>query len=142
MRHMKYSVQASRTFLVVMCVSFSYEFYRATVKTGVSDFDSPERFFFSLPFYLVGVGMALLLRSGRTWAIRLMLAYVVVLIAVGVFYFCPVVLMQRRPGTIDWLEAVVYLGLLFVVLVQCLNNLRGIVMVPDDTYGSQQSKER
>jgi hypothetical protein len=58
------------------------------------------------------------------------LAVAVALILVSIFYYSPIMLPQRKPGPIDWLEDKVYTGLLFVAVALLAYDLFGKTLVP------------
>jgi len=49
----------------------------------------------------------------------------VLLILVSVFYYNPHMIVARQPGIIDWLEDIVYTGLLFIAATLLLYEVRG-----------------
>jgi len=57
------------------------------------------------------------------------LAVGVGLIIVSIFYYSPIVLPQRKPGPIDWLEDKLYTGLLFVAVALVAYDLLGKTLV-------------
>ncbi len=107
-------------------LSLLYELYRATFKTGISEWDSMRSFLRQQPpFYAVGFGTTALVAVGFSWAVWLALIVSILVIAIGTFYYCPKILMNRRPGPIDWIESNVFVGLLFAVAVLSINHLLG-----------------
>ena len=95
-------------------ISCVYEIYRATVMKGTSRYDSPRVFLtIGIPFYVVSFCVSALLFAGYYWANLLALGYTIVLIGVGIFFYSPKISIQRKPRLIDWIENLLYLGLLF-----------------------------
>jgi hypothetical protein len=116
----------SQVFLVLLAtftLSLCYEVYRDTVMAGVTSFDAFNPML--AVFYVACFGMTFLARVQRRWISWLMLLFTLGLIAVGIFYYDPVILPARHPGYIDWFESVAYLGLLFIAAFLCLQELWG-----------------
>jgi hypothetical protein len=76
-----------------------------------------------------------LILTGRRWAWSVVLALVLALLSVGVFWYYPVVAAARieagAMGVVGWLEGSLYMGLLFVAGCVCVLNLLGARLVPD-----------
>ena len=126
-----YATQASWILIATFALSALYELYRSTAKAGTSTYDSMRSFLSqALPFYVVGFAVAVLLRTGWQWVTWTALVLGVVLILVSIFYYGPVMLPQRKPGPIDWLEDRVYTGLLFVAVALLAYDLLGKKLVP------------
>jgi hypothetical protein len=49
---------------------------------------------------------------------------------VSILYYGPIVLPQRRPGPLDWLEDKLYTGLLFVAVALLPYELLGKTLTP------------
>jgi hypothetical protein len=47
------------------------------------------------------------------------------MILVSIFYYNPKIIVERRPGVIDWLEDLVYTGLLFVAATLLIYEIVG-----------------
>ena len=108
------TTHAAWILLTAFAISCAYEIYRAAVMKCVSQYDSPRVFLMvGVPFYLLSFTIASLLFTGYYWANWLALGYTIILILVAVFYYSPKVAIQRKPQWIDWIENLVYLGLLF-----------------------------
>lgn len=54
-----------------------------------------------------------LLFAGVTGAEWIALVFTVVSILVSIFYYNPTIMPERRPGFVDWIEDLVFTGLLF-----------------------------
>ncbi len=107
-------------------LSLLYELYRATFKTGITEWDTMRYFLRRQPpFYAIGFATTALVAVGFSWAVWLALILSILVIAIGTFYYCPKILMARRPGPIDWIESNVFVGLLFAVAVLSINHLLG-----------------
>jgi hypothetical protein len=116
-------LQAFWILIATFTLSFGYEaIYRYIVKAGISAFDAWS--FSEIMFYLIGFGMTFLVLAERFWVWWIELLFLLVLIAIAIFYYDPIMLLARHPGLIDWMEDTVYTGLLFVVAFLCLGNLR------------------
>ncbi len=112
-------------------LSLLYEIYRAIVKTGITEWDSMRYFLRRQPpFYVVGFVTTALVAVGFSWAVWLALIVSILVIVIGTFYYCPKILMTRRPGPIDWIESNVFVGLLFAVAVLSINHLLGSTLAP------------
>lgn len=108
------TTHAAWVLLAAFGVSCIYEIYRATLMKGTSEFDSPRIFLLvGVPFYLISFGVTALLFVGYYWANLLALGYTIILIGVAIFFYSPKISLQRKPGLIDWMENLLYLGLLF-----------------------------
>lgn len=108
------TIHAAWVLLTAFSISCIYEIYRATVMKGTSQYDKPRVLLtVGLPFYLVSFSITVLLFAGYYWAQCIALGYTVILILVAIFYYSPRIALERKPGLIDWIENLVYLGLLF-----------------------------
>jgi hypothetical protein len=110
---------------VTFSLSFVYELYRATVKKGTSRHDSMRSFGRTLVLYAVAATVIAALFAGAAWASWAGLAFSVVMILVSIFYYNPTVMLERRPGIIDWFEDLMYTGLLFVAAALLLYDVFG-----------------
>jgi hypothetical protein len=116
---MPFVTHAAWTLLVAFTLSLAYEIYRVTVKAGTSPHDSPRTFVVQLiPFYLVAGTVVAVLFAGFTWSVWVGLVACVLLILLSIFYYNPRVMLERKPGMIDWFEDLAYTGLLFVAAAQ------------------------
>ena len=112
-------------------LSLLYELYRAIFKTGISEWDSMRGFLRQQPpFYAIGFATTALVAVGFSWAVWLALILSVLVIVIGTFYYCPRILMTRRPGPIDWIESNVFVGLLLAVAILSINHLLGSTLAP------------
>lgn len=113
-------------FLVVaFALSFVYEIYRATIKTGNSRHDSMRTFVLQIPLYLAAAIVIYLLFAGVGFAEEVGLAFSIGAILVSIFYYNPKVMMERQPDIIDWFEDLTFTGLLFVVAALLLYEVIG-----------------
>jgi hypothetical protein len=128
---MGYATQVSWVLIAAFALSALYELYRSTAMAGTSRYDSMRSFLTqALPFYAFGFVVAVLVRTGWQWVTWVALVLGVALILVSIFYYGPVMLPQRKPGPIDWLEDRVYTGLLFVAVALLAYDLLGKTLVP------------
>jgi ABC-type uncharacterized transport system permease subunit len=112
-------------------VSALYELYRSTAKAGTSKYDSMRWLLTQgTPFYLIGFGLAVLVRTGWPWVTWTGLLVTTALIGVSIFYYSPLMLPQRQPGPIDWLEDKLYTGLLFVAVALLVYDVLGKTLTP------------
>ncbi|MBA2345674.1 MAG: hypothetical protein H0V83_11400 [Rubrobacter sp.] len=110
--------------------SAAYQLYRATLMQVPDDAFTVGTGF----AYAIFVGISALVLTDRRWAWWMISAFVLVLVAVGAFWYFPVVAVARieagAMGPIGWLEATVYLGLLFVAGFLYTLRLLGARLVP------------
>jgi hypothetical protein len=104
-------------------LSIVYEAYRATAKEGVSPHDSLGGFFAQLPNYAIAALVIGLLFARRRHAVPIGLAFCALAITISIGYYNPVIMLERQPGIIDWIEDLVFTGLLFAAAAQLLNHL-------------------
>jgi phosphatidylserine synthase len=122
---------AAWTLVVAFTLSFFYELYRSTAKAGTSRHDSARVFVREgLPFYAVAAVVIGLLFTSAGWAAWLGLAYCLALILVSIFYYNPRVMLERKPGLLDWFEDLVYTGLIFVAAALLLYAVAGWSLSP------------
>jgi hypothetical protein len=126
----RYADPVSWSLIAAFGVSVVYESYRCTAKAGTSRWDSTGSLLRLLPLYAVAFALAVLVRTGWRWAAWTTLAFGTASILVSVLYYGPVILPQRKPGRIDWLEDRVYTGLLFVAVALLGCDLLGRTLVP------------
>ena len=114
-------IHAAWTLTAAFVLSFFYEVYRATVKAGVSQHDSVRSFILQvIALYLPAAIIITLMFGGREWAAWVGLVFSVVMILVSIFYYNPKIMLERRPGILDWFEDLVFTGLLFVAAAQLI----------------------
>ena len=102
-----------------------------TFKAGIAEGDSMRSFLRrQLSFYAVGFATTALVAAGFSWAVWIALVLSILIILVGTFYYSPKILLARRPGPIDWAEAWIFSGLLFVVAILSINHLIGTTLAP------------
>lgn len=116
---------AAWVLVVTFAISLGYEIWRATVKAGTSRHDSPRLLAQQLALYVVAAAVIAALFGGFSWASWVGLALCVVMILVSVLYYNPVIMLERKPGIIDWIEDLVFTGLLFVAAALLLYDVLG-----------------
>ncbi len=79
-------------------------------------------------FYAVGFGLAALALADRTWVWWVVAAVVLVLIAVGIFYY-PTIFPPSAQTPLAWFENDVYVGLLILAEYLCVQRLRKVDLV-------------
>jgi hypothetical protein len=76
-------------------------------------------------FYAVGFGLAAMALTDRTWAWWVVAVTVLILIAVGIFYY-PTVFPPSAQTPFAWFENDVYMGLLILAEYLCVQRLRNV----------------
>lgn len=123
-------VHAAWTLVIAYGVSLVYELWRATVKAGVSRHDSMRTFVTQdLLLYVLATIVIWLLFAGVGVAAWVGLVFAVVFVFVSILYYNPKIMVERRPGLIDWAEDLVYTGLLFVAATLLLYEVLGRSLV-------------
>lgn len=111
---------------IAFTLSLIYEFYRATVKANVSRHDTIRMFFLQgIPFYGIAAVIIYFLFMDYDWSAWVGLIYSILLILVSIFYYNPVIMVERKPGIIDWFEDLVYTGFLFVAAAILIYEIAG-----------------
>ena len=115
--------------IVAFAVSLVYELWRATAKAGASRHDSMRAFLVTnLWLYIVAAVVIALLLLGVPGAAWVGLIFSALIVIVSVFYYNPVIMIERKPGLIDWVEDLLYTGLLFVVVAFLLAEVAGLTL--------------
>ena len=123
----RYSSQVAGVLAAAFAVSALY----ALISTLIGDTNSgsnlrnPQLWV----FYVIGFGLAVLVRTDRMWAWRVVGVAVLVLILVGIFYY-PTVFVPGAQTTLGWFENDVYVGLLILAEYLCVQRLRNIILTP------------
>lgn len=119
---------AAWVLLATFALSFGYEAYRVTLKAGTSEHDSMRAFARTLVLYVVAAVVIAALFAGLSWAPWAGLVLSVVAILVSIFYYNPKIMLDRRPGIVDWFEDLVFTGLLFVAATLLLYEVLGLTL--------------
>ena len=115
--------------VVAFALSLAYELWRSTAKSGTSRHDSVRAFLIQdLWLYVVAAVVIFLLFAGVPFAAWIGLIFAILLILVSVFYYNPKMMLERKPGMIDWFEDLVYTGLLFVAAAFLLLEVSGLTL--------------
>ena len=111
-------------------ISTAHEAYRASVKAGVSQYDSMHAFLTrTLPFYVVAMIIVFATGIGVPNMAWLALAISIAMVLVSIFYYNPTILRARQPGIIDWTENIMFVGLFFASGVLLAAYVSGITLV-------------
>lgn len=120
-------IHAAWTLTAAFALSLLYELYRATAKAGVSEHDSMRVFLREgIPVYGIAALVIAWMFTGGTRSAWAGLVFAIVAILVSIFYYNPHVMVVRRPTTLDWIEDLVFTGLLFVAVTQLAYALLGV----------------
>ena len=114
--------------VVTFALSLIYEVWRATAKAGVSRHDSVGALVRELWLYVLAAIVIVLLFVGVPFAAWVGLIFSVVFIVVSIVYYNPRMMVERKPGIIDWVEDLVYTGLLFVVAAFLTLEVSGLTL--------------
>ena len=115
--------------IVGFAISLVYELWRAAAKAGTSRHDSWRAFLiWNLWLYVVVAVVIVLLLAGVPGAAWVGLVFSVVMVVISVVYYNPVIMIERTPGLIDWIEDLVYTGLLFVVVAFLWLEVAGLAL--------------
>lgn len=107
-------------------LSLIYELWRATAKAGASRHDSIGTFLKQdLVLYVMAAIVIALLFAGVPGAAWIGLVFSVVFILVSILFYNPKIMLERKPGLIDWFEDLTYTGLLFVAAALLLYEVTG-----------------
>jgi hypothetical protein len=71
-----------------------------------------------------------LLFGASEWAAWIGLPFSGGAIVASILYYNPTILLERVPGIIDWLEDIVFTGLLFVAAALLLYQVLGVTLQP------------
>ena len=125
---LSYHVVTSWTLVSAQTISALYQVYRSTIM------EVPQSDAFGAPAvigYTILFTLALLVRLGRRWTWWLTLLSTLAMLNFGIFFYFPDVTAARQFGPIDWIEGVVYVGLLFVAAIMSIFSLAGVTLAPD-----------
>jgi hypothetical protein len=99
--------------------------YRTVFRTHVSAHDSRAAFAKGLVTYAIAALTIAALATGFPAAAWIGLVVSLAGIGVATFYYNPVIMRDRQPGVIDWIEDVLFAGLLFVAAALLIYDLSG-----------------
>jgi hypothetical protein len=118
-------LHAAWVLVVAVVISLVYEIWRATSKAGTSRHDSLQFLMGGLVAYVIAAAVIAVLFVGPAWAAWVGLLFCATWIVYGIVVFNPVVMLERKPGLIDWVEDLVFMGLLFVAATLLLYEVLG-----------------
>lgn len=123
--------QAAWFLTAAFILSIVYELYRATAKAGTSLHDSPQAFVKNnVPLYAAAAVVIAVLFAGGAWAPWVGLIFSVGVAGASIVYYNPKVIVERRPGLVDWFEDLVFTGLVIVAAVLLIYQVLGITLEP------------
>jgi hypothetical protein len=114
--------------VVTYAISLAYEIWRVAARSTVSRHDSRRAFWQESWLYLVAAAVIVLLLLGVPYAAWVGLVFSVLVILVSIFYYNPKIMLERKPGIIDWVEDLVYTGLLFVAAALLTLEVSGLTL--------------
>jgi hypothetical protein len=118
-----------RWLVALIVLSLGYELYRATVMAGTSPHDSLGETALLVPPYALGIWFGWRVRRGERWALWAVLVYCVLILAISLLHYNPVVMAARNPGVIDWFEDLAFTSMVLVTAYLTTNALRGVNLV-------------
>lgn len=116
---------AAWVLVAAFAISLLYELWRATAKAGTSRHDSLRAFVQQLVLYVAAAIIIAALFAQAAWAAWAGLLFSVVMILVSVLYYNPVIMLERSPRIVDWVEDLLFTGLLFVAATVLLYEVLG-----------------
>jgi hypothetical protein len=114
---------------VTFAISVVYELWRATAKAGTSRHDTLSNLLWGLVLYAVSAAVIVALFLSVGWAPWAGLVLSVGWILNSIFYYNPTIMLERQPGVVDWIEDLVFTGLLFVAATLLLYEVLGMELV-------------
>lgn len=122
---------AAWVLVAALVLSLLYEIWRATAKRGTSRHDTWAGLLQQLgSLYLLGAVAIVLLFTGVTGAAWIALVLSIIVIGVSIFYYNPIVILERDPGLIDWVEDLLFTGLMFFAAGLLVYQVTGYSLVP------------
>lgn len=123
--------QAAWSLTAAFILSIVYELYRATAKAGTSLHDSPNAFVKNnIPFYAAAAVVIAVLFAGGAWAPWVGLIFSVGVAVASIVYYNPKVIVERRPGLVDWFEDLVFTGLVILAAALLIYQVLGVTLEP------------
>jgi hypothetical protein len=114
---------------VTFAISVAYELWRATAKAGTSRHDTMSNLVWGLVLYAVSAAVIVALFLGVGWAPWAGLVLSVGWILNSILYYNPTIMLERQPGVVDWIEDLVFTGLLFVAATLLFYEVLGMELV-------------
>ena len=123
--------QAAWVLVAAFVLSLAYELYRATAKAGTSSHDSMAAFVKNnLALYVVAALVIGFLFAGFRWAPWVGLIFSAVVTVASILYYNPKIILERKPGIIDWFEDLVFTSLVFLAMALLGYQVLGVTLVP------------
>ncbi|WP_196260343.1 hypothetical protein [Pelagibacterium limicola] len=113
---------------VTFTISIAYEAWRTLRRGHVSEHDSVAAFIKGLPIYGIAVLAIALMFLNVPAANWIGLALALAGIGVSIFYYNPTIMMVRAPEVIDWIEDMVFTGLLFIAAAILIYDITGFTL--------------
>jgi hypothetical protein len=126
------AIHAAWVLAFAFILSFVYETWRVTFMRHVSEHDTVPAYLKNLAVYVVAALAIWALFAGIAGAAWIGLAVAVIGIGVSTFYYNPVIMRDRQPGIVDWVEDIVFTGLLFVAAALLIYDLGGYSLARAD----------
>jgi hypothetical protein len=84
----------------------------------------------NIGFYGIAAIVIALLFAGLDWGPWVGLIFSGGAIVASILYYNPKIMLERAPGIIDWLEDIIFTGLLFVAAGLLIYQVLGITLQP------------
>jgi hypothetical protein len=121
--------QAAWVLAVTFAISLAYELWRAAAKAGTSRHDTMSNLLWGLVLYGLSAAVIVAHFLNAVWAPWAGLVLSVGWILNSILYYNPTIMLERQPGVIDWIEDLVFTGLLFVAATLLLYDVLGMELV-------------
>ena len=122
---------AGATLGVGMLGSMAYELWRVMARGGVSKYDTVRRFVSEqVPFYAIAAVFVVALLVDWEFATVAGLGFTIFILAYSVFQYMPKTYPARKPGIVDNVEAVWFLGAVGAATVLLAAQLSGLTLTP------------
>lgn len=122
------ALHAAWVLLIAFGMSFAYETWRMLARRGVSVHDTPAEWLKGIAIYLFAGAVIWALFAGFSGSAWIALALCLTFILVSTFYYNPVVMRDRSPGVVDWIEDILFTGLIFVAAWMLALHLLGFAI--------------
>lgn len=124
------ALHAAWVLLVAFGLSFAYETWRMLARREVSAHDTPAEWRKGLVIYAVAAAVIWALFAGTAGSAWMGLALSLAFILISTFYYNPVIMRDRSPGVVDWIEDILFTGLLFIAAWMLALHLLGFGISP------------
>jgi cell shape-determining protein MreD len=126
-RHAAYGGQITGIMLAAFVLSVAHTVYAWLA--GIEDPNFTVTTPLAWGFYAVAFAVTALARQDRRWAQLVVTGFLVLVLAIGIFYY-PTTFGPRQQTVFGWFENDVYLGLLMVAFYLSIQRLRRNTLVP------------